>query len=120
MGGRVKPQRGAEDMSMAFRAALAARQYHLVLAVVRRGDASDVETAAGMAEAHQQLGEFAAAAASYSRAASVEKDPARKDAFLTRQREAQAANDRELENERRRPMIRAEVDQPNPVRRRIP
>ena len=103
-----------------FRAALAARQYHDVLAVFRRGDASDVETAAGIAEAHQQLGEFAAAAASYARAASLEKDPARKDAFLTRQREAQAANDRELENERRRPVIRADVDQPNAVRRRIP
>jgi tetratricopeptide (TPR) repeat protein len=103
-----------------FRAALAARQYRLVLAAVHRGDESDVETTTGVAEAHQQLGEFAVAAASYGRAASLEKDTTRKDALLTRQREAQAATDRALENERRRPMIRADVDQPNAVRRRIP
>jgi len=103
-----------------FRAALAARQYRLVLAAVRRGDALDVETATGVAEAHQQLGEFAAAAVSYGRAALLEKDTTRKDALLTQQREAQTATDRALENERRRPMIRADVDQPNAVRRRIP
>jgi hypothetical protein len=103
-----------------FRAALAARQYRLVLAAVRRGEASDVETATGVAEAHQQLGEFAAAAVLYGRAALLENDTTRKDALLTRQREAQAATDRALENERRRPMIRADVDQPNAVRRRIP
>jgi tetratricopeptide (TPR) repeat protein len=114
-----RPDDGPARLSL-FRAALAARQYRDALAVFRRGDASDVETAAGIAEAHQQLGEFAAAAASFAQAASLEKDPARKDAFLTRQRDAQAANERELENERRRPVIRADVDQPNAVRRRIP
>ena len=41
-----------------FLAALESRQYHVALAANRRADgvdATDVETAAGMAEAHQQI-----------------------------------------------------------------
>ncbi|PYS27750.1 MAG: hypothetical protein DMG11_15285, partial [Acidobacteria bacterium] len=60
-------------------------------------------------------------AAQYFRiAASQAKDAARKRVLEQRQKQAQDTNDRMVENERRRPVIRADVDQPNPVRRRLP
>jgi tetratricopeptide (TPR) repeat protein len=103
-----------------FSAALQSRQYHVALAAYRRSDTTDTETAAGLAEAHLQVGQPADAAQFFGIAASQERDAARKQALEERQKLAQAANDRMLENERRRPVIRADVDQPNPVRRRLP
>ena len=106
-----------------FLAALESRQYYVALAANRRAggvDATDAETAAGMAEAHQQTGQPAEAVRSFGLAASLEKDTGRRQALEERQKQAQAASDRLLENERRRPVMRADVDQPNAVRRRLP
>ena len=106
-----------------FLAALESRQYYVALAANRRAggvDATDVETAAGMAEAHRQIGQPAEAVPLFGLAASLEKDTGRRQALEERQKQAQAASDRLLENERRRPVMRADVDQPNAVRRRLP
>jgi tetratricopeptide (TPR) repeat protein len=107
-----------------FSAALASRQYRMVLALEFREDlegveARDAETAAGMAEAHQQLGEFGEAMRFFRLAASLEKDGARRQGFDDRAKQAQASNDKRVEDERRRPVMRPDVDQPNVVRRRV-
>jgi len=100
-------------------AAFDARQYYIALAAYRRRDAEpDPETAAVMAEAYLQIGQPADAARFFGIAASRETETGRKQALEERRKQALAINDRMLENERRRPMIRAELDQPNSVRRR--
>ncbi len=71
-----------------------------------------------MAEAYLQIGQPADAARFFGIAASRETETGRKQALEERRKQALAINDRMLENERRRPMIRAELDQPNSVRRR--
>jgi hypothetical protein len=101
-------------------AALESRQYHVALAAFRRPVNEDPEIVAGLAEAHLQVGQPADAAQYFRIAASQEKDAARKRVLEQRQKQAQDTNDRMVENERRRPVIRADVDQPNPVRRRLP
>ncbi|HYR84478.1 MAG TPA: tetratricopeptide repeat protein [Terriglobia bacterium] len=103
-----------------FSAALESRQYHVALAAYRRADRSVPENAARLAEAHLQLGQPGDAAQLLGIAAFEEKDAARKQALEQRRKQAQDATDRMIENERRRPVIRADVDQPNPVRRRLP
>jgi len=106
-----------------FLAALESRQYYVALAANRRAGgvgATDVETAAGMAEAHLQIGQPVEAVPLFGLAASLEKDAGRRQALEERQKQAHAASDRLLENERRRPVMRADVDQPNAVRRRLP
>ena len=103
-----------------FLAALESRQYHVALAAFRRPVNEDPEIVAGLAEAHLQVGQPADAAQYFRIAASQEKDAARKRVLEQRQKQAQDTNDRMVENERRRPVIRADVDQPNPVRRRLP
>jgi hypothetical protein len=103
-----------------FSAALQAKQYHVALAVYRRTFPEDIETAAGMAEANLQVGAPAEAARYFGIAASKEIDSVHKEAFLDRARQARAAADRMIENERRRPVMRAELDQPEAVQRRLP
>jgi tetratricopeptide (TPR) repeat protein len=99
------------------------RQYRLVLATDRNFDRQNVDDArmtSDLAEAHQQLGEFAEAGRLFKRAASLEKDNSRRQALEEKAKQAQAANEHQLENERRRPVMRADLDQPNVVRRRLP
>jgi tetratricopeptide (TPR) repeat protein len=107
-----------------FSAALASRQYRVALAAGRREDVESVEPrdtdmASGLADAHQQLGEFREAMRFFRLAASIEKDSARRQTFEDRAKQAQTANDRQLEDERRRPAMRADLDQPNVVGRRV-
>jgi tetratricopeptide (TPR) repeat protein len=107
-----------------FSAALASRQYRVALAVERRDDDEglqlrDADTASGLADAHQQLGEFADAMRFFKLAASLEKDNARRQTFEERAKQAQSANERRMEDERRRPAMRADLDQPNVVGRRV-
>ncbi|HEY2381759.1 MAG TPA: hypothetical protein VGK48_11330 [Terriglobia bacterium] len=103
-----------------FSAAMAARQYRVALAVDSARYPQDPEMAAGVAEAHQQIGEFDQAVRFYKMAAVQEKDAGRRQALEAKEKEAQAANDRKIENERRRPVMRADFDQPNVVGRRLP
>jgi predicted Zn-dependent protease len=113
----------APTRRLLLKAALDARQYHLAVAAYPRarfGETGDIEISAGLAEAHQQIGEFEEAARLFNAASSLETDSARKQALEDKATQAKASQDTSLENERRRPVMRAEVEQPNPVRRRIP
>jgi tetratricopeptide (TPR) repeat protein len=104
-------------------AAMESRQYRLALATHLEFDAhyaSDPGITPELAEAHQQLGEFGEAGRLFKRAASMEKDNSRRQTLEEKAKQADAANERRLENERRRPVMRAELDQPNVVRRRLP
>jgi hypothetical protein len=103
-----------------FENAYAARQFRLALAVDRNFNPDDPQLAGELAEAHQQVGEFDAAVRLFKTASSLEKDNARRQVMEERAKQAQAAYDRFLENQRRRPVMRADLDQPNPVRRRLP
>jgi Flp pilus assembly protein TadD len=103
-----------------FSAALDARQYYVARAAYGTAAATGTEITAGLAEAHFQIGEPDEAARLFRIAASQQRDPARKEVLENRMKQAEAANNRMIENERRRPVIRADVDQPNPVRRRLP
>jgi tetratricopeptide (TPR) repeat protein len=103
-----------------FEAAFAARQFRLALAVDRIFNPDSPQLAADLAEAHQQVGEFAEAVRLSKTASSLEKDNSRRQVLEDRAKQAQAAYDRFLENQRRRPVMRADLDQPNPVRRRLP
>src|SRR5262249_44237465 len=107
-----------------LRTALEAHQYRVTLAAysttVGITRQNDPEIEADLAEAHQQLGEFSEAAAMFNFAASREQDDKRSNDLRARANQAQAANNKVVENERRRPAMRADLDQPNPVRRRLP
>jgi tetratricopeptide (TPR) repeat protein len=103
-------------------AALASRQYRLALAVRRddRLEVRDAQIVANLADAHQQLGEFAEAMRLYRTASALEKDAGRRQDLEAKAKQAQAANDRRMENMRRRPVMRADLDQPGIVGRRLP
>jgi hypothetical protein len=104
-----------------FLSAFEARQYHIALATYRRrGISDDADVDAKLAEAHLQIGEPGEAARMFALAASVERDPARKQALQERQNQARSADERRIEDEKRRPVMRADLDQPNPVKRRLP
>jgi tetratricopeptide (TPR) repeat protein len=105
---------------MLFSAALEARQYRLALASNPNVYPSDSGQAANLAEAHQQIGEFGEAARLFRVALSLEKDNTRRQTLQDKAKQAQAVSDRRLEDKRRRPVMRADVDQPNIVRRRQP
>jgi hypothetical protein len=102
-----------------FSAAFDAQRYRLALAANRNPGQNDSEFTADIAEAHQQLGEFVEAVQLFKSAAAIEKDSARKQALEEKAKQAQVAQDRKAENERRRPVMRADLDQPNAVRRRL-
>ncbi len=104
-------------------AAMDSQQYRLALATNRNFDGQDVDDAivtSDLAEAHQQLGEFGEAGRLFKRAASLEKDNSQRQALEEKAKQALAANERQVENARRRPAMRAELDQPNVVQRRLP
>ena len=103
-----------------FAAARDARQYRLVLALMRNIEPANSGLAADLADAHQQAGEFAEALRLFKVAVSLERDTTKKQAFDEKAKQAEAANDRQLENQRRRPVMRADLDQPNVVKRRLP
>jgi hypothetical protein len=113
----------ADVRRMLVSAAMDSRQYRLALAAERHFDRQIVDDArltSDVAEAHLQLGEFGEAGRLFKLAASLEKDNSRRQALEEKAKQAQAANERQLENERRRPVMRADLDQPNVVRRRLP
>jgi thioredoxin-like negative regulator of GroEL len=101
-------------------AALEAREYHVALAAYRRETAGNTEISAGLAQAHMQLGRPADALRYLRVAISQERDGDQRRVLEERLREAQQANERNIENERRQPVFRAELDQPNAVKRRLP
>jgi cellulose synthase operon protein C len=106
--------------NLLFSAALEAKQYHTALAAYRRERENDSEAAAAMGEAHLQIGNASEAARFFGIAASGETDARREQTLRDRQKQARADADRLIENERRRPVIRAELDQPEAVHRRLP
>jgi predicted Zn-dependent protease len=108
---------------MLVSAAMDSHQYRLVLATDQNFDRQNVDDGgitSDLAEAHQQLGEFGEAARLFKVSASLEKDNSRRQVLQEKAKQAQSANERQLENERRRPVMRADLDQPNVVRRRMP
>jgi hypothetical protein len=105
---------------MLLSAAVASRQYRLAVAANRDFSEQDPKILSDLADAHQQLGEFADAVRLYKRSAALEKDNSRRQALEDKAKQAQTANERRLENDRRRPVMRADLDQPNVVRRRLP
>ncbi len=124
LGAIAEHPEAAAVRRLLFSTALEARQSYIVLAAYfREGNVysePEPDIAAGMAEAYLQTGKPGDAARSFGFAAMKETDPARKKALEDRRKQATVATERLMENERRRPMMRAELDQPNPVRRRLP
>ena len=73
-----------------------------------------------MAEAYLQIGQPDNAARFFGIAASAEKNSTRKQVLAEKQKQALAVQARMIEDERRRPVVRTDLDQHEPVRRRLP
>jgi tetratricopeptide (TPR) repeat protein len=102
-----------------FDAALDAGRYHVALAAYSRSGGIDAEIAVGLAEASLAIGEPADAARFFRTAAAQQTDPDVRLELERRQAGAEETYQRMLDDERRRPMMRDDVDQPNLVQRRL-
>jgi hypothetical protein len=101
-------------------AALATTRYAESLAAYPTTVDVDFEIARSLAEASLALGRPSDAVRYFAIAIAQGDDPEARLALEAGREAAQSAYDRILEDERRRPVMREDLDQPGPVRRRLP
>jgi hypothetical protein len=101
-------------------AALATTRYAESLAAYPTTVDVDFEIARSLAEASLALGRPSDAVRYFAIAIAQVDDPEARLALEAGREAAQSAYDRILEDERRRPVMREDLDQPGPVRRRLP